>query len=375
VVSTAHSEGIQVWPMIGSPYIGPLLTNANVTSMVTQIVSIAQQNDYDGITIDFEPDSDGGLSLSAASQQYTYFVSQLGPALHAIGKKLMVDVYASGYPNTIFNYAAIAPYVDYLNIMDYPDYSSATDAGPTSPLPWDISVVQNAINSGLNPSQIILGVAPYGHYWTFNNVNGIVGDGDVYDTQAATLLQNNPNIVPIWDPYFQSEVFMTNEYLDNGAWTINPNGQAVAPTSELSPANVSQSLPQVKNLQGLLNYVLLRYAVENNQSTPQYLTQDGMYGPDTEAAVTLFQQDFNVTGDIAGVYGQNTETELNQVIQQWNIGEYQYWVDTTQSIQNRIQQVALTYHLAGIVPWRLPFETSDYWPTIESSVAISHMGN
>ncbi len=375
VVAQAHSEGIQVWPMIGSPYIGPWQTDSNVASLVSQIVSVVQQNNYDGITIDFEPNSYGGLGLSGASQQYTYFVSQLGPALHAIGKKLMVDVYASSYPNTVFNYTAIAPYVDYINIMDYPYHNASTDAGATSPVGWAASVVQNAIDGGLSPSQIILGVAPYGHYWTFNNTNGIVGNGDVYDTQAASLLASNPSIVPVWDPAFQSEVFMTNEYLNNnGQWTVNPNGQAVAPTSQLSTADVSQTLPQVKNLQGLLNYILLRYAVENNQPTPTYLIQDGYYGSYTAAAVQQFQQDFNVSGATPGVYDAATQAALNQVIQQWNIGQYQYWIDTTQSIQNRIQQVALAYNLAGIAPWRLPFETPDYWQAIESTVTVSHLG-
>lgn len=398
VVATAHAEGVQVWPMIGSTSAAPFVNASAITSTVNQIVAAVQNNGYDGIVIDFEPSSFDGLSFAQVSQQYTNFVAQLGPALHAIGKKLMVDTYASSYPNSPFNWPAIAPYVDYINIMSYGEFDSYTEAGPTQGLGWDASVYQSAINDGVSPSQLIMGMGPYGDYWSFNNSgldrNTTLGnDSYVSDAQVQQLAQQNPAALnnAVWDPAYGSEVFMTNEYVNSsGTWTANSSGSAVAPTHTFTTADENTMLLGVQNLQGLLNFILMRYAVMNNQPVPTYLNlaQDGYYGPMTAEAVTQFQQDFNVANATPGVYGPSTEAALTQVIQQWNIGEYQYWVDTTQSLQNRIQQVALPDQLGGIALWRLPFESTgtpsgtapswadnNFWTALESTVTINPVGN
>ncbi len=381
VVTEAHSLGIQVWPQIGCISTAPFANATADQNTVSQIVSAAVNDNFDGVSIDFEPQQWGGMTKTQAEQAFNAFIAQLGPALHQAGKKLMINVYASSYPNTMFNYDALAQYADYINIMDYPYHNWSTGAGSTSPLWWAQQVIQNAISGGLNPSQIVLGLAPYGHYWQYNNASGITpGPGsDVYDTQAASLLSSNPNIVPVWDSPSGSEVFMTNEYLNSqGQWTVNTSGTAQAPVAPTGgytvQADATKSLNPVKNLQGLLNYILLRYADENNQPPPTFLSQDGRYGPETSGAVALFQQDFNVTGDPSGTYGPNTEAALKQVIQQWNLGQYQYWVDTTQSEQERIQKVALAYGLAGVDPWRVPFETPDYWTMLGQTTSVTHLG-
>ncbi len=381
VVTEAHSLGIQVWPMIGAVSVGPFQNSANIQSTVSQIVAAVKQYHYDGITIDFEPSAFNGLSLSQASQQYTNFVAALGPALHQVGAKLMVDTYSAFYPGTVFNIAAIAPYVDYINIMSYGHYDNYTEAGPDASLPWMLSVYQTAIQDGVNPQQIIMGFGPYGDYWSYNNSGldksaPLGNDSYVSDAQVSQLLQSNPNIQPVWDPVYQSEIFMTNEYVNNnGQWTVNSNGSAVAPNHVFTPASASTFKPEVQNLQGLLNYILVRYADENNQPAPDWLAQDGLYGPATQAAVAQFQQDFHVTGDTTGNYGPNTQAALTQVIKQWNMGEYQYWLDNTQSMQNRVQQVAVANHLAGMSIWRAPFETPDFWTTLESTVTVAKPGS
>ncbi len=383
VVSQAHSENVQVWPMVGSISVAPFHDATAISQTVSQLVQAAVQNNYDGLTIDFEPSQFNGLSMAQTTQQFTNFIAQLGPALHSAGKKLMVDTYAAFAPGTPYDLPALAPYVDYFNIMTYGHFDSASQAGPDASVNWMQSVYQNAISLGAKPSQIIMGFGPYGDYWSFNNSGldshaPLGNDSYVSDAQVQQLLQANSNIVPVWDPTYQSEVFMTNEYVNSaGQWTVNPNGQAVAPTTTpLSTSDESTVLPQVKNLQGLLNYILVRYAVDNNQPVPSYLnlSQDGHYGPLTAEAVTQFQQDFHVSGATPGVYDAATQAALTQVIQQWNLGEYQYWVDTTQSMQNRVQQVAVADNLGGMAVWRLPFETNRFWPTLESTVSVAHIG-
>lgn len=379
VVSKAHSLGIQVWPMIGSTYTAPFANTTADQKTVSQIVSAAVNDNFDGVAIDFEPQHWGGMTNTQAEQAFNTFIAQLGPAMHKAGKKIMVNVDASSYPNTMYNYDVLAKYADYINIMDYPYHNYSTGAGSTSPLLWTQQVIQNAISGGLNPSQIIMGLAPYGHYWRYDNTSGMIGEGDVYDTQAARLLSANPNIVPVWDSSSGSEIFMTNQYLNGqGQWVVNTNATAQAPVPPSGGYSVTadgtKSLKPIKNLQGLLNYILLRYADENHQSPPTFLAQDGVYGAETSGAVSLFQKDFNVTGDPSGTYGPNTEAALKQVIKQWNLGQYQYWLDTTKSEQERIQQVALADGVAGVDPWRVPFETPSYWTMLNQTTSVTHLG-
>ncbi|MCY0899286.1 MAG: glycosyl hydrolase family 18 protein [Firmicutes bacterium] len=383
VVLQAHQQGLEVWPMIGSISVGPFQTASAIQSTVQQIVSAVQQNGYDGVTIDFEPTIFNGLTLAQVSQQYTNFVAALGPALQAIGKKLMVDVYASFYPNSPYNLPAIAPYVNFINIMTYGEFDSYTEAGPDAALNWLESVYQTAISDGVSPAKLIMGLGPYGDYWSFNNSGldqsaPLGNDAYVSDAQVSALLSQNPSIVPIWDPTTGSEVFMTNEYVnDNGAWTVNPTGEAVAPPATLSIADESRFLAPVQNLQGLLNYVLLRYAVTNHQPIPSYLplAQDGHYGPLTTEAVTQFQQDFQVANATPGVYGPTTEAALAQIIQGWNLGEYQYWINSTTSLQESVTEVALPDKLGGIAIWRLPFESSNFWTMLDKTAPINPEGH
>jgi spore germination protein YaaH len=378
VTQFAHQHRVQVWPMIGvyyNPADGPLSTVSDVSSLIQQIVNLVQANNYDGVTIDFENSSvyetqsqylgsngswvHATMTRAQAAQQYTNFVAQLSQALRAFGKNLMVDVYPAPYPDTIYNYTALAPYVTAINVMDYPENSAyGGQAGPTSGYPFVERTIQLTLNTGINPHQVILGVAPYGHEWTFNNQVGIQGDGDVTDRAAQQLLQSDSSIMPVWDPVQKEEVFMTGPL-------------AQAPSAPLSTANVGTYLPSVQNLQGLLNYILLRYAVTHNQTPPALLVQDGYYGPKTAAAVAQFQQDFHVTGATAGEYDAPTQAALEQVIQTWNVGQNQYWLDTSRSFKDRLQ-LAVQDGLGGVAPWRLPFETQNYWNMLAQYATVSH---
>lgn len=367
VTDAAHQQNVLIMPSIGSyynPANGPITTSQEVQSMVSQIVNLVTQNNWDGITIDFENSSayhSSGMTESQASQQYTNFVMALGQALHAINKKLMVAVYPSPYPNTIYNYSAIAPYVDWINIMTYPEHNSSTWPGPTSGYPWLQNLVSQALATGVNPQQLIMGVAPYGHYWVVNNqgINAGLSNPPGYQPNRSVqaFIQSN-DITPIWDPV-EKEITFTSGPLD------------VAPTQSLSTANEGTYDPQVQNLQDLLNYILLRYAVTNGQAPPAMLATDGYYGPDTENAVAAFQQDFNVTGDQAGVYGSATQAALQQVIANWQIGQDMWWDETSRSFKDRLA-LAIQEGLGGVASWRMPFETQGYWTALATETTVTH---
>jgi spore germination protein YaaH len=358
VTQAAHSQNVLVMPSVGiyyNPSAGPITTPAEQQALVQQLVGIVQQNNYDGLTMDFESQGAGGLSVAQASQQYTSFIQQLGTALHGLGKKLMIAVYASSYPSTIYNYAALAPYVNWINIMAYPEHNSSTPAGPTQGYPWLEGIVQNALATGVSPSQIILGVAPYGHSWTYTN-SGV--NPHTYESNRSihTYVTDN-NIVPLWDSREKAIVFTTG---------------ALAQTPPATLAyNVSQSLPAVANLQALLNIVLLEYANTHNQPVPPMIWAGGYYGSETTAAVTTFQQDFQVTGAQPGVYDSATAQALGQAIAEYHVGQTQWWDQTSRSFADLLK-LSLQDHLAGVASWRLPFESADYWSTVSSMTTIWH---
>ncbi len=380
VVTMAHHLGIQVWPQIGSISTAPFKNRTADQNTVKQLVKVAESDHLDGVAIDFEPQHWNGMTMTQAEQAFDTFISLLGPAMHQAGKMLMVNVYASSFPNTMDNYEVLAQYADYINIMDYANHNHATGAGATSPLNWAQQQIQAAISGGLDPSKIIMGVAPYGHYWRYSNHSGMKGEEAVSDTWAKALLAAHSSIVPVWDAKAGSEIFMTDRYpTSQNQWATNANAQAHAPVPPSGGYTAStagiKSRKRVQNLQGLLNYILLRYAHGHHQSTPPFLRQDGMYGPKTEAAVALFQQDFGVSGDPSGTYGPNTEAALKKVIAKWDLGQYQYWIDTTKSEQERVQQIALADKVAGVDMWRVPFETSGYWSMLSQEVHITHLSN
>lgn len=357
ITNAAHSQHLLVMPSAAiyfDPASGPITSAGQRLALVNLLVGIVQRNGYDGLTIDFENNGTGGMSLANASAQYTTFIQELGTALHHIGKRLMIATYASSYPSTIYNYTALAPYVDWINIMDYPEHNSSTPAGPTQGFPWVQSIVQNALATGLNPSKIILGTAPYGHFWTYTN-SGVTGHTYQSNRQIQQYLASTPSITPIWDPVEKALVFTTGSL-------------AQTPPASLSPGANNAA---VANLQAILNIVLLRYALAHNITPPGIIWAAGDYGSYTQSMVALFQKEFNVSNATSGVYGPSTAAALSQAISQYHVGQTQWWDESSRSMGDLIKYT-LQQHLAGIAAWRLPFETSGYWSQITSLTSVWH---
>lgn len=86
---------------------------------VASIMTIINNYGLSGVDIDFEGIGDFDNDKSA----YVSFLDTLGKALHASGKELSVDMFPTpcyNAPNPSWE-SAIAPYVDFMNIMGYAD--------------------------------------------------------------------------------------------------------------------------------------------------------------------------------------------------------------------------------------------------------------
>lgn len=373
VSSEAAMHHVMMWPSVGwEGSVDVLRSPANVSAIVSAMTSLAVSEHYQGMTIDFEgmgsPGATTATDPTPGYQVFNQFVADLAGSLHQVGKTLMVAVYPSAYPYTIYDYPVLAQSANYLNVMGYPEYNTGYPTGsdpfpgPTAGFPWLASLLSGDLATGVNPHQLILGLAPYGHGWAYTNNGYVCGQAGYPDCQGyisnyeaqALIASSSGAITPIWDPWQKAEVF-----------TAGP--AAAAPSAGLSTATLGPSNP-VRNLQSLLDYVLIRYAAANGQSEPPLLITDGYYGPDTAAAVTLFQQDFQVAGATPGVYDAATAAALAALINQWHIGSTVYWTETGRSTRDQMR-LAAADQLGGVAMWRLGFETENYWLNFESVAA------
>lgn len=183
VVSRLRARGIRVIPSVadGSPArsMAAVLADASARRRhVTQLVALVQANDYDGIELDYERFAfvDGTSTWARTRRAWVEFITELGAALHARGKRLAVaapPIYdgrrgrGSGY--WVYDFAGIAGSVDSLRIMTY-DYS-VSRPGPISPLAFIRRSLDYAVK--VFPSERIrVGMPAYGRLWTARKADG-----------------------------------------------------------------------------------------------------------------------------------------------------------------------------------------------------------
>jgi spore germination protein YaaH len=374
VVNQAHSEHVLVLPSIGL-YYTPSTTLSqdpmalNVSAFVNQIVQLTQQYNLDGITIDFENNGIGpNMTQETASQQYSSFIQQLGAALHAAGKRLIIAVYASPYPDSIYDDATLQNYVDWINVMTYPEHNSATPPGPTAGLQWQEYWIHQILATGVDPGKILMGVAPYGHSWFMSPTAGIqpvygTSQNHYYssDRSIEQMVQQD-NIKTYWDPY-QAEMFFTTGSL---ATAPQPPSGGTYNTND-----VNTFYAPVQDLQELLNIVNDIHAIQSGVSLanwPVFLWADGYYGSYTAEAVSTFQSWAGLP--VTGTYNSQTATALQTYINQYNVGSTIWWDDTPESLQQRLNY-AIAMHLAGVDAWRLPFEEVGYFNVLANTSAVN----
>ncbi len=177
LVETIRQRGAKVIPAItdGMPAGGmaAVLADPDLRAQhVLAIVGIAQQNNFDGIDIDYEQFAfaDGKASWATTRPNWVAFIDELSTAMHFLGKVLTVSIppiYDTGRNGDsgywVYDYAAIGKHVDRIRIMAY-DYSTDRP-GPLAPLAWVRSTVKAAKKAVGDDSKIVLGVPMYGRNW------------------------------------------------------------------------------------------------------------------------------------------------------------------------------------------------------------------
>lgn len=143
-----------------------LATSEERRAEATQtLVSFVVDANFTGVEIDFE---DYGNWDESLYQGYLSFLTELGDALHARGKKLMVDVppisnaTEAGYYVLTYEDVAATP-ADYIVIMAY-DYQFDHGAGSAlAPDAWVRAIIARAKAAISDRSRIVIGIPSYGY--------------------------------------------------------------------------------------------------------------------------------------------------------------------------------------------------------------------
>ncbi|MCL8208206.1 MAG: peptidoglycan-binding protein [Actinomycetia bacterium] len=346
VTAFARAHGVRVWPCVtaAGPVPDAWWSSPSAAALVATLVTTAAAQGYQGYVLDWETVAPGQAEAFAA------FVGRLAAALHAAGASLTVDVLPP--PNAAYDLPALAAAADYVDLLAYPEYTTATPSavapnpGPTAGAPWVARALQAAL-AGVPASHLLLGISPYGQSWTYTNA-GFQGGTAIPDRTIAANLAAVP-APTVWDPVQQEAVISTGP-------------TPVVPPAPLAP-NPGVFSPAVQHLQFLLNQVLLRYAVDHGLPPPAPLATDGGYGPLTAAAVAAFQQDYGLAAATPGVYDASTAARLQSVVDADGIGDTVTWDENTRAAAVLLG-LAADAHVGGMSLWRLGYQAPDFWPML-----------
>jgi spore germination protein YaaH len=167
---------------------------------VRNLADLARRRDFDGIVIDYE------LLGAGDRDNFTAFLTELGAALHADGRRLAVALHAqasdegSGEHNQAQDYRAIGRVVDEVHLMTYDHHWDESDPGAIAPLPWVVNVLDYA-TARIPADKLVLGIGLFGYDW---------GGGEVADdlqlAQVARRIEANDGEQG-WDPRAMSPWF------------------------------------------------------------------------------------------------------------------------------------------------------------------------
>jgi spore germination protein YaaH len=203
----AQVRGIHVLPRFDCQRPGPLhsiLTNAAVRSAtMSRLVALVRQHGYQGINLDFEQ--------GAASDRdaLTSFVSELAGRLHAIGKRIAVEVSAK-YEHTttgrsgFYDYAALGRVADRVFVMNWGWHWTTSAPGAPDDLER-CRKVADYVASMPNKARFVLGTHLYGMDWPNGGGPGNPATSLEYEDVRALIARHGAR--PVLDPVSDAWVF------------------------------------------------------------------------------------------------------------------------------------------------------------------------
>jgi spore germination protein YaaH len=163
---------------------------------LTTIVDAAVRYGYDGINLDFE----AGAAADRAA--LSSFVAELSARLHAVGKKLAVDVSAKAHDDLahprsgFYDYPVLADSADTVFVMAWGIHWSTSTPGPIADMPWLQSIV-NYVNSLPNRQKYVFGTPLYGMDWV--NGGGAANPATALEWAGVAALSARVGVAPTYD--------------------------------------------------------------------------------------------------------------------------------------------------------------------------------
>jgi spore germination protein YaaH len=207
VTRWSQVRGIQVLPRFDcqrAAVLHSILTNPGVRgATIARLVELVRDHDYDGINIDFEqaPASD--------RDALTAFVSQLASRLHAIGKRVAVEVSAKYQHTTtgrsgLYDYAALGRAADRVFVMNWGWHWSTSEPGAPDDLELSRRVA-DYVATMPNRSRFVLGTHLYGMDWP--NGGGQSNRASALEYADVRALIARYGATPVLDPQADAWVF------------------------------------------------------------------------------------------------------------------------------------------------------------------------
>lgn len=228
LLDLAREAGVAVVPLIHNPGFDQddihelLADSAARARTVRSMVDLAERHDFAGWQFDFE-----NIHI-ADRDRFTAFYREAAGALHAAGRSLSVAVVptdGTGGVNDFhrwmrvnwrgsFDLPALAEAGDFISLMTYAQHGRVSTPGPVAGLPWMRAMVEHALDRGVPPEKLSLGVPSYSYHWYPAHQGGddahATGRGVYFE--PATDLLDRFGVEPTWLP----EQGTSFAYFENG---------------------------------------------------------------------------------------------------------------------------------------------------------------
>ena len=198
-VKKAQKKGYKVWALVTNGF-DPDMTQALLANSAgsrrafNEIVKLSKEYKLDGINLDFEN------IYEEDRDALSWFISELGAALHREGKTFSVDVTfpgGSGNWSLCLDRGAIAKAADYVMVMAYDEHTRASKyAGSVASLGWVEEGLQATLQE-VPAEKLVLGMPLYSRLW--EETEGTVSDvKTLWMDEAADIIRDR-KLQHVWD--------------------------------------------------------------------------------------------------------------------------------------------------------------------------------
>lgn len=173
VTQFAKDHGIKVVPIVANGEFSASVGHALVsdgnrqTQLLDSLQWLVSTYGYDGVNIDFEN------MVASDRTSLDAMMTNVYARLHPLGKLVTMAIGSKtsetyGGFSGVFDYAGLAPNLDFAVIMAYDQHYAGGPAGPVADVAWVNDVLTYA-KSLIPPNKLLLGIPFYGYNW---NISG-----------------------------------------------------------------------------------------------------------------------------------------------------------------------------------------------------------